>query len=213
MPRTLSAILLLLSFLAAPAAAVAETSGFELVPHAGWRTRGEIELDEQFDPGLEVDEGEMYGLAFDIPITRSFKIELLVNRQESALIVDEGLFGVEDEIGDLDISYAHVGVLYQWQLGHVQPFVVASAGITRLDPQFDGLSAEDRPSISIGGGVKVFFTDTFGMRFEGRGYGTALDETFEDDDFCDDFDFDDDECDTEDTLAQLEATVGLVFTW
>lgn len=213
MRRTVPPAVLVLALLALPTAPAA-AEGFELIPFGGYRSKGDVSVSDPAGLGadLEVGEGELYGVALDIPLAGGLKLELAVSRQQSALSVDPGLFVEGVELGDLDITYAQVGLLYQWQLGQVEPYVGASAGLARLDPQIAGLDAEDRPSGSIGGGVKVFFNDRFGLRFEGRGYGVVLDETFDDDEVCRRRRRDRD-CGFDDTLVQAEATVGLIFAF
>jgi hypothetical protein len=132
----------------------------------------------------------------------------MANRQDSALTFDPGLFAGEVGLGDVEITYVHVGVLWQWELGQVKPYVVGSGGLTRLDPTAPGVGSEDKPSLSLGGGVKTFFTPNFGLRFEARGYATALDGSFDDDGGRCRRD-----CSYNDTLYQAEATAGLIFAW
>jgi len=192
----------------APSSAAAQTAGFEIIPFGSYRTAGEVSSNGRvFDRSsvdLQIKESELYGVAFDIPLAGGLKLELMVNRQESALEIDPGLVIPGFELGDLSVTYAHVGVVWQARLGQVQPYAVASGGLARLDPQFAGLDAEDRLSASLGGGVKVFFTPRFGLRFEARGYAIDLSESFRDCRDCGRYD---------ETLYQGEGTVGLIFAW
>jgi hypothetical protein len=136
-------------------------------------------------------------------------LELLASQQSTELRFDQGLFGGDADIADLDVTYFHVGMLVQGDNPEVTPFFVASAGATRLDPDVPGADTESRFSVSLGGGVKVFFSRNIGLRFEGRGFWTAIDDS--DDDFCDrgcdwdDYDNDD--------LTQGQASLGLIFAW
>jgi hypothetical protein len=62
--------------------------------------------------------------------------------------------------------------------------------------------------MSLGGGVKIFFNEHVGMRFEGRGYFTVIDDY---DSGCYDY------CDCcdygyNDTLAGI-ASAGLILAW
>ena len=136
--------------------------GFEIIPFGGYRTNGDVSSNGRgFDRSsidLQIKESELYGVAFDIPLAVSLKLEVMVNRQESALEVDPGLVIPGFDLGDLSVTYAHVGLVWQRHQGQVQPYAVVSGGLARLDPQFAGLDAEDRASASLGGGVKVFFT-------------------------------------------------------
>lgn len=194
--------------LALPASAGAQTAGFEIIPFGGYRTNGQVTSSDRFgdifSTDLQIGESSVYGVAFDIPLAGGLKLELTVNRQQSALEIDPGLTLPGFELGDLSVTYAHVGVIWQWRLGQVQPYIGVSGGLARLDPQFAGLDAEDRLSASLGGGVKIFFSDRFGLRFEARGYAIELNESFDSCRQCGRYD---------NTLTQAEGTVGLIFAW
>lgn len=203
MRKTLFILLLLV-----PAGLLAQGSGqrFELTPFVGYRLNTDFEAvsGDFFDADVEIEESATYGVILDIPLGESgWKLELLANRQESTLIVDEGLLEPTLELGDIDLGIYHAGLLYQWNAGgQVEPFIVFSGGITRLEPDFAGVSAENRVSGSFGGGVKVFFTDNVGLRFEGRGYWTDIDDAEVSDRW-----------DAEDALFQSEASAGLIVAF
>lgn len=204
------AFALALALAAAPALAQ-DSYRFELTPQAQFRWGGELagENSAISDFDLDVNEGEAFGLTFDIPLSSNIQLELLASRQSTDLRFDEGIFGDDATVADIDIAYYHVGVLFQGGSREVVPFFVASAGATNLDPDVPGASSETRFSLSLGGGVKVFFTDNIGMRFEGRGFWTAIDSDGDSD--CrhrcdwDDYGYDD--------LNQGTASVGLIFAW
>jgi hypothetical protein len=169
-----------LSILFLPAAAWAQSARFEITPLAGYRASGQVTAyddfeDELIDTDLEVEESEFYGVVADIPLSRNWKLELLANRQESNFILDEGIFEPVENLGDVTIDYYHVGLLYEWGRGQVNPFVTAAVGLARIEPSSRLVDAEDRASASLGGGVKIFFSRNIGLRLEGRGYWTDLD--------------------------------------
>lgn len=200
-------LFLLLTFTAAPAV-MAQVSRFEVTPIAGYRFNGEVNVadDDLFDEDAEIDEGTALGVLVDIPLSENWQLELLANRQESSFIVDEGLLSPTVELGDVRLEYLHAGILYQWGLGQVLPFITFSGGVARIRPEFDDLDAENRLSASLGGGVKIFFNRNVGVRLEGRGYWTDLGS--DDDDRRGRRRYDDD-----DGLYQGEASAGLIFAW
>lgn len=215
-------ILVLLALLAAPTVAVAQddstmnhayTRGrFELTPTVSYNFGGTISAEESsiFDFDLEADDSEAYGVTFGIPLSPWAQIELLASRQQTALTYDRGLFGANHGVADFDVSYYHVGGLFQWGNGQIHPFVVASLGVANLNPDLPGARAENKFSGSIGGGVKIFFNDNVGLRLEGRGFWTILDGNSDDyywDDGC--------YCDYgyADTFNQGQASAGLIFAW
>lgn len=195
-----------------PAAAFAQPPGyidtgrFELTPFVGYRLEGDFEASDFADVDVEVDEGAVFGLVFDIPLDQNWQIELLANRQETAFVSDEGLFDPAAELGDVTLTYFHAGILFQWGGGQVNPFVTGSIGLAHIQPEFDDLDADDRFSTSFGGGVKLFLADNVGLRLEGRWYWTDLGTDFDDDDF---HHHDDDGA----GLFQIEGSVGLVIAF
>ncbi|HVR98082.1 MAG TPA: hypothetical protein VMW27_15800 [Thermoanaerobaculia bacterium] len=207
MPRIFLAFLLL-----TPTVLIAQgPPRFELTPAVGYRLDSDFETSgDLFDVDVQIEESASFGATFDIPLgATGWKFELLANRQESSFIVDRGLFDPEDELGDVILDTYHAGILFQWGLGQVEPFFVFSGGLTRIDPQFEGASAENRLSGSLGGGVKIFFADNVGLRLEGRGYWVDLGDSEFDDhhhDYDDDYYY-------EDALLQAEGSVGLIIAF
>ncbi len=194
-----------------PGIAQAQAGGrFELTPTLIYRGVGDVDVEDIdiFDDSLEIDEGTALGVHLGIPLGRMVSLELLANRQETELLADGGLFSEETVIADVDISYYHVGLALQFGNGQVHPFVAGSLGLARIEVDLPGTTDVDRPSASLGGGVKIFFGEHFGLRLEGRGYYIALDDDEDRDD-----DRDHDRWENEDSVTQAEASVGLIFSW
>lgn len=199
--------------LALPSAALADGDyRWELAPHISYHFGGHFDAESGSPMGadLEVDQGPALGVAFDIPMTNTLQLELLLNHQESDLFADAGIFGPDIKTIETDITYAHIGLLAQFGRPEVTPYFVISGGVTHIDPDLPGAGADDRFSVSFGGGVKLFFTPWFGMRLEARGFWTELDnleigcETSAGGGRCQDY---------RDYLSQGEASVGLIFAW
>jgi len=184
---------------------------FELTPTLAYRFGGTIYRGDStlFTSDVKVEDSIAYGLTFDIPLSSDIQLELLANRQASSLRADRGLFGTNSDVGDIDVSYYHVGLLWQWGHGQVIPFFTGSLGDTNLDPKIPGASSDDRFSLSLGGGVKVLFTDSIGLRFEGRGFWTDLGNNRDRHHYACDYYGD---C-YNDTFSQGQASVGLIFAW
>lgn len=211
-PKILRPLVLLLAAASLPAAALAQGK-FEITPTAGYRLSGKIatfdERDDRFeDTDLEVEESNFYGAVVDIPLGQNWSLELLANRQKSSFVLDEGLFEPEERLGDVEIGYYHVGLLYQWGRGQVNPFVTAAVGLARIEPEARNLEGDDHFSGSLGGGVKVYFSRNVGLRLEGRGYWTSFESGIGDDDG-----FNRRRRRNEEALYQGEASAGLILAW
>ena len=159
-----------------PAAAFAGTHRFELTPMVGYQWGGKLSSQDTtiFDEDVEAEDSQVYGVTFDIPLSSDFQIELLASRQPTEFRFDEELFGPSHRVADVDISYYHVGFLWQGGRGQVDPFFVVSVGGTTIDLQVPGATDETRFSASLGGGAKIFFSRNVGLRLEGRGFWTAI---------------------------------------
>jgi len=198
-------ILSFLSLLLVPSLAAAQRSRIEITPFAGYRLAGDFNApssDSFVRLGAQVDESALYGVTLGVPLNQHWRFEITASRQSTSLTVDEGFLTPDTKLGDIDLTMVHAGFALEWGSGQVKPFVLASGGVTRIDPKFSELSAEDRVSGSLGGGVKILFSDNVGLRLEGRGYWTDLDTRFRDRYS---------RYDSNDGLYQTEASAGLIF--
>ena len=187
---------------------------FEFTPTASYRFGGTLDgrETELFDADLDVEDSEAWGVTFDIPLGSAIQLELLASHQSSRLQFDDGFFSGDLEFADIDVAYYHVGILWQWGNGQIQPFFVASAGVANLDPDIPGASSESRFSASLGGGVKIFFSRNVGMRLEGRGFWSDLGSNDDRDHDHHDCGYYDDSC-YGNEFAQGQASVGLILAW
>jgi hypothetical protein len=177
---------------------------YELTPHASYHMGGTFSTaNPKLYSDLEVDEGLAYGISFDVPLSNNLQLEMLVNTQNSDLFFDKGIFGPDIKTIDADITYVHLGLLAQFGRPAMTPFFVISAGIASINPDLKGAGTDDQFSVSFGGGVKAFFTEHIGMRFEGRYFWTSVDKITTSSGSYDYSDY----------LSQFEANVGLIIAW
>ncbi|HVS65201.1 MAG TPA: outer membrane beta-barrel protein [Thermoanaerobaculia bacterium] len=201
-------LLVLLLALTGAGAAGAQDKQFEITPHASYLVGGSFDL---FDPefgrvDFEVEEDAAFGVMVDIPITGSLQVELSYLKQDTELQIDEGLFGDDFTVADIEIDTYLVGILWQGTFGQARPFFVAGLGLSDLSLDVSGTDDEVRPAFSLGGGVKTMFTPHLGLRFEGRILAILL----EDDD---DGRFGRRRYDDGQALTQGQLTVGVVFAF
>ncbi len=154
----------------------------ELSPFATLPFGGEFESDRFDFFEFDIDDGSGYGLSVAIDLVGDLQLELFWSHQESDLVEEGGFLLGDFDVTDLDIDYYHAGILYQWGGGQFHPFVTGSLGATEFDPADPFLDNETRFSLGVGGGFKVFFNQSFGLRLEARAFTTVIDEG---DDFCD----------------------------
>ena len=158
--------------LSLPAAAQESNFGFEITPYIGYRIGGEFDNDEG-GTNLDLDESSSYGLIFNWPSKGNTEWEIFLSRQRAELDV-AGLF-INQPVIDLDIDYIQLGGTYLFDGDRTIPFFVATIGASRFDPEESGLDTETYFAFTAGGGVKLLPNKRFGLRLEGRVFGTLVD--------------------------------------
>lgn len=146
--------------------------GFQITPFFGYRLGGDFK-DAETEEEIEFGDDASYGIILNVDYEENTELEFLYGYQGTELKPVD-LFTGESFIG-LGVHYLHLGGTYFWDYDWAKPFVASTIGVTILDPHPGGLDSEVRFSLSIGGGVKLFASDHFGLRLEGRGFGTFFD--------------------------------------
>lgn len=204
--KALFASTLLFVPLIVPSPASAQARRFELTPSVGYRFVGDVDVQRRsgfFNNNVDVDEGDSYGIFFDVPLSSSLQLELIGNRQQTKFVQKGDLLTPTVDLADVDITYLQAGILFQGGEGQVNPFVSATLGGTRLDVKQPLLNDETRFSATLGAGVKVFVSENIGFRFEGRAYWTDLGSGDRD---RRDYNYDN-------ALYQYDVSAGLILAW
>lgn len=156
--------------LAALPAGAEEPSPFQVALHGGYRVGGSLE-DETTDEDRDFDEGASFAVALELrykPGDDRF-YQLWYSRQASA---------VEDALAeyDVDIEYLHLGgTIPIGDHERAQPYFAAGIGGTRFSSSQPGAKDKTRFSGSLAFGVAVPLAERAALRFEARGYATAVD--------------------------------------
>ena len=173
--KNIAAVILTLALIPGVSSAASVTSttwAVEVAPFAGHRYGGSFE-DTNTLARFEVADATAYGLILDFDSEPDKQIEVFLSRQATHLATT-GLF-TGNPLFDLTIDYYHIGGLYMLPAGeHVRPFLSGTFGLTRMAPQRPDLTTENRLSLSLGGGAKIFLTKNLGFRFDVRGIYTML---------------------------------------
>jgi hypothetical protein len=155
---------------AAPVAST--TPAVEVAPFTGQRYGGSFE-DTNTLAKFEVGDATAYGVLLDFDSEPDKQIEVFLSRQATHLATTGPFTG--NPLFDLTIDYYHIGGLYMLPEGErVRPFLSGTFGLTRMTPKRSDLTTENRLSLSLGGGAKIFFTRNLGLRFDVRGIYTAI---------------------------------------
>jgi len=147
----------------------------EVTPLVGYTFGGSFE--ESFSgTDLELREGISLGATIGFPLDQGRQFEFYYSRQSTELEADGSILS-DEVLFDIDVHYIQIGGTYTWHdEGTVRPFVVGTLGVTHFDPEPSGLSSRTRFSLGLGGGAKAYITERFGVRFEGRGFATLVDD-------------------------------------
>jgi len=152
--------------------------GIEITPFAGYRLGGSFEADAAANPDtpdIDLDDAATFGLAVNWPAEENTEWEVYASRQATSLET-AGLFAPGDAPPtDLDITYLQLGGTYWFEGDLARPFIVATVGVSRFEPDDAALDSETFFAFGIGGGYKFWPTSRLGLRLEGRVFGSLVD--------------------------------------
>lgn len=170
----LRSLVLTLSILAMALAAPAQAT--EIATFIGQRYGGSFK-DSNTAANFDLVDAPSFGLVLDFNQEPDQQIEIMLSRQNTNLKTS-GIFTGAPQF-DLTIDYYHLGGLYMLpKMDHIRPFISGTLGITRMAPNRADLTTENRLSLSLGGGAKIFFNQQFGLRFDARGVFTMLNSDY-----------------------------------
>ena len=171
--RWLATIAATALFVAVPAYAQDSSPKFELTPFAAYRGGGQFESKEglvEFD----LQESNAWGLILNGKVENNTQWEVLYSSQSTSV---EATGEIPDEPDvSMDVEYLHVGGTYLFEGKRVRPFIAATIGASRFDPQPSGFGSETFVSGSFGGGWKISLAKNLALRIEARGYATLVDD-------------------------------------
>jgi hypothetical protein len=143
---------------------------FSIGAFVGYRGGGSG-TDTTTGANYQLAPAKSYGLVADFNVAPDTQVELLWSQQNTHV---QQTTPVNAQLFDVNIGYYQIGGVYLFTSEGVQPFMVASMGATYFSPQQGGYQNETKFSFGIGGGVKLPVGRHFGLRLEGRAYGTVL---------------------------------------
>jgi hypothetical protein len=155
----------------------ATAAEIEITPFAGYTMGGQF-TDAVTGKTLSFDDTSSYGIMVDFkqPLDKEGGeswIELYYSRQQTRLKADQGPF-VSNPLFDVNVEYFHLGGTYGQATGKMKLFLVGTFGATHMTPEGEGLHAETKFSLSLGGGVKLYLTERVGIRLDARWFGTLF---------------------------------------
>jgi hypothetical protein len=139
--------------------------------YGGYRSGGSFQQAASPYASLDLKGGGAASISFDWAIDGSRQGQVFASRQASEIPSS----GAESPAVPLTLSYLHLGGINFFDGGIGRgPYVVGGLGITVLTPGLSGLSTELLPSINLGLGYQLPIAPSIALRFEVRGYLTAV---------------------------------------
>ena len=176
---------IVLSFLFLFSVASVQAQELEITPQVGYFWGGTFRT---YYGDLRLGEDMNWGLTLNYSISPGtlFEASWMMSRTDGSYFEYGNNFSDRDF--KLTTNYIHLGVVQEMNYGEAfRPFGLFTMGTTIFSPENDG--AYWQFSLGLGGGVKYYFSDRFGLRAQGRfllpiywkggsywygyGYGTA----------------------------------------
>jgi len=165
------AVLVLVGLVLLAASPPAWSQGLEVTALGGYRFGGTLKAVQN---DLVTEAAPSFGLTVGFQVKRDMQVELFYNRQSADLTVKPDGVPDEPEVTRLGVEYWHIGWLYELRPpGGIRPYVAVRLGATRFDPINIDADSIWRFSGGFGAGVRVFFTESVGVRVEAQLLSTA----------------------------------------
>jgi opacity protein-like surface antigen len=162
--------------LPAQAADEPEYNDFEFTPFFGHMAGGEFE-DPTDSSDRDLDAGTDFGIIIDAATDWWRHYEMIYAHQSTKV---DGF-----DPFDLDVEYLQFGGSVSYpdaEYTHVIPYIGMTVGAARFSPDGAGLNDETKFAATLGGGLRIPITKTFGVRLDLRVFGTVLES--DSDIFC-----------------------------
>lgn len=144
-----------------------------LTPIGGYTFGGEFE-DEVGDLSVEADAAAHYGLILNLRESPRTQWEVFYALEQTEADLSALPPGGAVDTMDLDIQYLQAGGTYVAEGQAARPFLAATVGVTRFDPDPLTFDSENFFSFGLGAGWQLQPTDRLGLRLEARLLGTFL---------------------------------------
>jgi len=160
----------------------------EIEPFAGYLWGGHFDNGTTaiFNQRVDVEDHFTFGGRIGYNLTGLVEFEAMYQRTETNFELPNnnsgpifGNNGSNVRLGKLDIDYFMGYTTFNFGHGRAVPYVSFGMGAAMLNPDVaiaPGASTDTRFTSSVAGGLKVFMTPHFGLRFDGRYFGTLLND-------------------------------------
>jgi hypothetical protein len=161
-------IIILALFILDPSAIFAQAK-VELTPFAGYQFGGKMKF---YEGDLKIQDAANYGLALDFELAPDTKLELFWSQMNTQAEFNPyyNYEYLRIESFDVSVGYIQIGGVQELELDNdmIRPFGAFTFGTTYFIPQETTYDPTWKFSVTLGGGVKIWFSDRVGIRLQGR---------------------------------------------
>jgi hypothetical protein len=162
----------------------------EISPFYGYLFGGSFDQGSNalFNYSVNVADHDTYGVRVGYNVTSKFELEGQFSRTDTSFVTNNDVLfgGGTQQLGDLRIQYVLLYSTFNFGHGRFVPYITTGLGVALLDANVcsgattpcQNPGEDTRFTASIGGGVKIFVNPHFGLRFDGRYYGTWLPSSY-----------------------------------
>ncbi len=143
---------------------------FEITPQVGYTFGGT--LSDINGQDLALDDDVVTSLTVNYRVRRDATVEVFYSSQELQTNAEAPLLASPQF--DLGVQKLEFGGTYRFSDDYPKPYVAATVGVTRLDPKADGFRDDTFFSFSLGGGVRLYQKNHFGIRGDARWLATVI---------------------------------------
>lgn len=142
-----------------------QSSKLEISPYTGYVVGGKIRVNRG---DLSINDSQNYGVFIEVPIRTEVNAEFYYSYQPTYMNFWQLRDGTTEKLFDLNIHYFMLSGHYEYPAGK-SVFVFGSFGLgaSLFSPKNTiEYSDEWRFTVNLGGGAKIFFTKSIGIRLQ-----------------------------------------------
>ncbi len=142
---------------------------FEVTPFGGYMFGGKFRF---YEGEMKIDNAANYGALFNFELAPNTKLEFFWAQMKTTAYFRPyyGYEYINSDPFNLTVNYYQIGSLREMEIDNenIKPFGVLTLGASHLKPTSMGYSDSWQFAITLGGGLKIWFSDVIGIRLQGR---------------------------------------------
>jgi len=142
---------------------------FEIAPFGGYMFGGKFRF---YEGELKIENAADYGVNVNIEVARDTKLEFFWAQMQTTAYFRPyyGYEFISTDPFNLTVNYYQIGSLREMEIDNenIKPFGVFTLGATHFKPTTRDLTDNWQFSITLGGGIKIWFSEVIGLRLQGR---------------------------------------------